>query len=88
MVISRFSELKYIYTYFNNRLIDIYVSEWYKDINNRPSLFVYRHLKEDFSSESNESTHPYSLLGKTWSGQVDHPSLSNCRTSAKWQADK
>ena len=26
-----------------------------------------------------------SLLGKTWSG---HPSLSNCRTSAKWQADE
>ena len=24
-----------------------------------------------------------SLLGKTWSGQVDYPSLSNCRTSAK-----
>ena len=29
-----------------------------------------------------------SLLGKTWSGQVDYPSLSNCRTSAKWQADE
>ena len=25
-----------------------------------------------------------SLLGKTWSGQVDCPFLSNCRTSAKW----
>ena len=29
-----------------------------------------------------------SLLGKTWSGQVDFPSLSNCRTSAKWQANE
>ena len=29
-----------------------------------------------------------SLPGKTWSGQVDFPSLSNCRTSAKWQADE
>ena len=29
-----------------------------------------------------------SLLGKTWSGQVDYSSLSNCRTSAKWQADE
>ena len=29
-----------------------------------------------------------SLLGKTWSGQVDYPSLSNFRTSAKWQADE
>ena len=29
-----------------------------------------------------------SLLGKTWSGQVDYLSLSNCRTSAKWQANK
>ena len=28
------------------------------------------------------------LLGKTWSWQVDYPSLSNCRTSAKWQVDE
>ena len=28
------------------------------------------------------------LLGKTWSGQVDYPSLSNCMTSAKCQADE
>ena len=29
-----------------------------------------------------------SLLGKTWSGQVNYSSLSNCRTSAKWQEDE
>ena len=29
-----------------------------------------------------------SLLGKTWSGQVDYPSLSNCSTSTKWQEDE
>ena len=29
-----------------------------------------------------------SLLGKTWSGQVDYPSLFDCRMSAKWQADE
>ena len=31
---------------------------------------------------------PLSLLGKTWSGQVDYPSLCNCRMSAKWQEDE
>ena len=30
-------------------MIDIYVGERFQDINNRPSLFVYRHLKQDFS---------------------------------------
>ena len=30
-------------------MIDIYVSEWFQDINNRPSLFVYRNLEGDFS---------------------------------------
>ena len=29
-----------------------------------------------------------SFLGKTWSGHVDYPSLSNYRTSAKWQVDE
>ena len=29
-----------------------------------------------------------SLLGKTWSGQVDYPSLSNWKTSVKWQEDE
>ena len=39
------------YGYFHSfsELKDIYVSEWFQDINNRPSLFVHRHLKEDFS---------------------------------------
>ena len=41
--------LKIFLPIFRNRLIDIYVSEWFQDINNRPSLFVYRHLKENFN---------------------------------------
>ena len=41
--------LKIFLPIFRNRLIDIYVSEWFQDINNRPSLFVYMHLKENFN---------------------------------------
>ena len=41
--------LKILLPIFRNRLIDIYVSEWFKDINNRPSLFVYRPLKVNFN---------------------------------------
>ena len=41
--------LKIFLPIFRNRLIDIYVSEWFQDINNRPSLFVYWHLKENFN---------------------------------------
>ena len=29
-----------------------------------------------------------SFLVKFWAAQVEHPSLSNCRTSAKWQENK
>ena len=41
--------LKIFLPIFRNRLIDIYVSKWFQDINYRPSLFVYRHLKENFN---------------------------------------